>query len=216
MTFHQRNLQRAHACAQDNPWKGGLDSLADDLSCSIFALANVVTIMYYIVDTSTKVRAVLPAGREVNCWISTDLLQWISFHVFVSQIVPRAESGAGAGSVVNGRSERTFTVHTLIEFCGSFEAATDTASPFPLCFEGLTPVQVPNLQGDVEGKGIVRPPWLGPAVHVFNSVIAWSDLAVSVCSNIPMLRSRRQPGQSDEGSGNAGSHMVGAGSRDVT
>lgn len=117
---------------------------------------------------------------------------------------------------MNGRSECTFTVHTFIEFCGSFEAATDTASPFPLYFEGLTPVQVPNLQGDVEGKDIVRPPWLGPAVHVFNSVIAWSDLAVSGCSNIPMLRSRRQPKQSDEGSSNAGAQMLGAGSRGVT
>lgn len=84
MTFHQRNLQRAHACAQDNPWKGGLDSLADDLSCSIFALANVVTIMYYIVDTSTKVRAVLPAGREelldFDGLAAVDILSLFSFH----------------------------------------------------------------------------------------------------------------------------------------
>ena len=38
---------------------------------------------------------------------------------------------------------------------------------------------MPNQQGDVEGKGIVRPPWLGFAVHVLNSLVAWSDLAVS-------------------------------------
>lgn len=30
----------------------------------------------------------------------------------------------------------------------------------------------------MEGKGYTRPPWLGFAVHVFNSMVAWGDLAV--------------------------------------
>ena len=42
---------------QDSPNKWRLDKWANDLSCAVFSLANVVTIMYYIVDTSTHVRA---------------------------------------------------------------------------------------------------------------------------------------------------------------
>ena len=36
-----------------------------------------------------------------------------------------------------------------------------------------------HLQGDVEGKGSVRPPWLGFAVHVYNSIAAWGDLLLA-------------------------------------
>lgn len=35
------------------------------------------------------------------------------------------------------------------------------------------------MQGDVEGKGSVRPAWLGFAVHVYNSIAAWGDLLVA-------------------------------------
>lgn len=41
---------------QDSPHKWRVDKWANDLSCAVFSLANVVTIMYYIVDTSTHVR----------------------------------------------------------------------------------------------------------------------------------------------------------------
>ncbi len=44
----------------------------------------------------------------------------------------------------------------------------------------------------MEGKGIVRPPWLGFAVHVLNSIIAWTDLVVIApaplaCGHPPVL-----------------------------
>lgn len=42
---------------------------------------------------------------------------------------------------------------------------------------------VSGSQGDVEGKGFARPPWLGFAVHVLNSIAAWGDLAVSRCGH---------------------------------
>lgn len=35
------------------------------------------------------------------------------------------------------------------------------------------------VQGDVEGKGSVRPAWLGFAVHVYNSITAWGDLLLA-------------------------------------
>lgn len=41
---------------QDSRHKQRLERWADDVSCALFSLANVVTIMYYIVDTSTNVR----------------------------------------------------------------------------------------------------------------------------------------------------------------
>lgn len=58
-----------HSCVymQDNKWKDTLDRWADDLSCALFALANVVTIMYYIVDTSTGVRASACTRRHFSC-----------------------------------------------------------------------------------------------------------------------------------------------------
>jgi hypothetical protein len=43
-------------CLQDSRYRWRLEKWADDLSCAVFSLANVVTIMYYIVDTSTHVR----------------------------------------------------------------------------------------------------------------------------------------------------------------
>lgn len=94
LTFYSFTLQSAtlglsalsDVIRQDSPYKRWLGAWSDDLSCAIFALANAVTVMYFIVDRSTK--------------------------------------------------------------------------------------------GDVEGRGAERPPWLGFAVHVLNSVIAWTDLAV--------------------------------------
>ena len=41
---------------QDPAQKGPLDSLADDVSCAVFGLANVVTLMYYGIDAATQVR----------------------------------------------------------------------------------------------------------------------------------------------------------------
>ena len=52
-------------CAQDNKWKDTLDRWADDMSCALFGLANVVTIMYYIVDTTTGVSPGLPHAADV-------------------------------------------------------------------------------------------------------------------------------------------------------
>lgn len=40
---------------QESPNKKWLARWADDLSCAVFALANAVTIMYFIVDRTTKV-----------------------------------------------------------------------------------------------------------------------------------------------------------------
>ena len=48
---------------QDSPHKWRLDKWANDLSCAVFSLANVVTIMYYIVDTSTHVRCYCAPSR---------------------------------------------------------------------------------------------------------------------------------------------------------
>ena len=31
----------------------------------------------------------------------------------------------------------------------------------------------------MEGKGAARPPWLGFAVHVYNSIAAWADLLLA-------------------------------------
>ena len=53
-------LWHACPCPQDSPYRWRLDKWADDLSCAVFSLANVVTIMYYIVDTSTHVRLDAP------------------------------------------------------------------------------------------------------------------------------------------------------------
>ncbi len=44
-------------------------------------------------------------------------------------------------------------------------------------------------QGDVEGKGVVRPPWLGFAVHVLNGIVAWADLVVGRPARPPARRS---------------------------
>lgn len=91
LTFYSFTLQSATlglAALSDifGQEKPQLAAWVDDLSCAVFALANAVTIMYIIVDRSTK--------------------------------------------------------------------------------------------GDVEGRGTARPPWLGFAVHVLNSVIAWLDLGL--------------------------------------
>lgn len=60
---------------QDNKWKAALDRWSDDLSCALFALANVVTIMYYIVDTSTGVSRAssLSCGHSEVCAPSSGL-----------------------------------------------------------------------------------------------------------------------------------------------
>ena len=38
---------------QDPQWKLWLEDWADDLSCALFSLANVVTGMYYMIDAAT-------------------------------------------------------------------------------------------------------------------------------------------------------------------
>lgn len=48
------------SASQDSQYKRRLERWADDVSCALFSLANVVTIMYYIVDTSTNVRTLQP------------------------------------------------------------------------------------------------------------------------------------------------------------
>ena len=50
--------------AQDSKYKQRLEQWADDVSCALFSLANVVTIMYYIVDTSTNVRDSYPDSTD--------------------------------------------------------------------------------------------------------------------------------------------------------
>lgn len=49
--------------SQDSRYKRRLERWADDMSCALFSLANVVTIMYYIVQTSTNVRTLQPGSR---------------------------------------------------------------------------------------------------------------------------------------------------------
>ena len=44
---------------QDSVHKGLLDSLADDISCAVFGMANVVTLMYYGIDAATQVSMAL-------------------------------------------------------------------------------------------------------------------------------------------------------------
>lgn len=53
---------------QESPHKRWLAALADDLSCAVFALANAVTIMYIIVDRSTK-GDVEGRGAERPAWL---------------------------------------------------------------------------------------------------------------------------------------------------
>jgi hypothetical protein len=104
--------------------------------CALFGLANVVTIMYYIVDTTTGVSCNLPDAAD----------------------------------------EAQAMLHKA---CEAHSSMTEALCHGMVCkLSGKYRQAALDLQGDVEGKGYTRPPWLGFAVHVFNSMVAWADLAV--------------------------------------
>ena len=150
---------------QDGKGKRLVEDWADDISCAVFGMANVVTLMYYGIDAATQVSDRLSSGNGVHpsrsrsismaeppCTYGHRCLVHFGLYKQYQGLWPlRQEQSCFCKQ---SHSKEMLSVHNSKLFCW-------------------------DCQDLVEGGIVARPEWLGLSVHLFNTMVVWLDLLVA-------------------------------------